>query len=228
MSRYIAKRLIQAVIVVILIAIFSYFLMYFVPGDPVYATLGSDITREQYEMQYYKLELDKPVYVRFLHWAGKALRLDFGDSYRYNIPVSRLMNQRLPVTMYLGVWSIIVSTLIGIILGVLCGTHRGQFLDSLLITCANFGAVMPPFWLARCHCRLRTLQSRRWNTLIAEWLRCLHRHLAFLLAGACSVPTMMSTPHSTSFPTDLSLVKTSARPHPINTPEGNKETYTRW
>ena len=148
MSRYIAKRLIQAVIVVILIAIFSYFLMYFVPGDPVYATLGSDITREQYEMQYYKLELDKPVYVRFLHWAGKALRLDFGDSYRYNIPVSRLMNQRLPVTMYLGAVSLVISVALGIFLGTICGTHRGKAVDGILTVLANIGSVVPGFWLA--------------------------------------------------------------------------------
>ena len=148
MLRYISKRLIQAVVVIILIAIFSYFLMYFVPGDPVYAVLGSDITREQYMAQYYKMELDKPVVVRFLNWAGRALKGDFGTSYRYNQPVSEVLHIRLPVTMYLGAVSLVISVVLGILLGTVCGTNRGKAADNILTVLANIGSVVPGFWLA--------------------------------------------------------------------------------
>lgn len=65
MKKYIIKRLGQAAITIILISVFAYLLMYIVPGDPVYAILGSDITREQYEKQYLLMELDKPMLVRY-------------------------------------------------------------------------------------------------------------------------------------------------------------------
>ena len=148
MGRYMLKRAGQALVVLVLVSIFAYLLTYMIPGDPVYAMLGGDITKEQYDIAYQAMHLDQPIYIRYVRWLGDFVRGNWGKSYRYSQTVTSLLRARLPVTMYLGVWSIIVSTLIGSILGVLCGTHRGQFLDSLLITCANFGAVMPPFWLA--------------------------------------------------------------------------------
>ena len=148
MGRYMLKRIGQAVVVLLLVSIFAYLLTYMIPGDPVYAMLGGDITQEQYDIAYEAMHLDQPIVLRYFHWLMNFVTGNWGDSYRYSQPVAALLGARLPVTMYLGIWSIIISTIIGIILGVLCGTHRGKLLDSILITCANFGAVMPAFWLA--------------------------------------------------------------------------------
>ena len=148
MGRYMFKRIGQAVVVLLLVSIFAYLLTYMIPGDPVYAMLGGDITQEQYDIAYEAMHLDQPIVLRYFHWLMNFVTGNWGDSYRYSQPVAALLGARLPVTMYLGIWSIIISTIIGIILGVLCGTHRGKLLDSILITCANFGAVMPAFWLA--------------------------------------------------------------------------------
>ncbi len=148
MGRYMLKRIGQAVVVLLLVSIFAYLLTYMIPGDPVYAMLGGDITQEQYDIAYEAMHLDQPIVLRYFHWLLNFVTGNWGDSYRYSQPVAALLGARLPVTMYLGIWSIIISTIIGIILGVLCGTHRGKLLDSILITCANFGAVMPAFWLA--------------------------------------------------------------------------------
>jgi len=148
MSRFITKRLIQAIVVILLIAVFSYFLMYLVPGDPVYAILGPDITQEQYDAQFKLMELDLPIYQRFWNWFTRALSGDFGSSYRYSDPVAVIIKQRLPITMYLGGISLIISTIIGIILGTICGTRRGKFADNLITILANLGSVVPGFWLA--------------------------------------------------------------------------------
>ena len=148
MGRYICKRLLQAILVIFLISVFSYFLMYLVPGDPVYAVLGSDITREQYMEQYYLMELDKPIVVRYIHWLLKFLHGDFGISYRYSVPVSELLAQRLPITMYLGIISLIISVILGVLFGTICGTHRGKAADNILTVLANLGSVVPGFWLA--------------------------------------------------------------------------------
>lgn len=148
MKQYIAKRLIQSVIVIILISMFAYLLMYIIPGDPVYAVLGSDITREQYERQFLLMELDKPIYVRYWHWALKILQGDLGESYKYTTAVSELMRARLPVTMYLGGIALVISVILGIILGTLCGVNRGKWVDNVLTVFANIGSVVPGFWLA--------------------------------------------------------------------------------
>jgi len=148
MSRFIAKRLIQALIVIILISLFSYFIMYLVPGDPVYAVLGNDITREQYDAQYKLMELDKPVTVRYLRWAQRFISGDLGVSYRYERPVLEIFQQRLPITMYLGLISLVISVVLGIWLGTICGTRRGKTADAVITVLANIGSVVPGFWLA--------------------------------------------------------------------------------
>ena len=150
MKKYIIKRLGQAAITIILISVFAYLLMYIVPGDPVYAILGSDITREQYEKQYLLMELDKPMLVRYWHWVEKIVQGDMGLSYKYTKPVMDLLRQRLPVTMYLGGISLIISVFLGIILGTLCGINRGRTVDNVLTVLANIGSVVPGFWLAVC------------------------------------------------------------------------------
>ncbi|MBQ8305327.1 MAG: ABC transporter permease [Blautia sp.] len=148
MGRYICKRLLQAILVIFLISVFSYFLMYLVPGDPVYAVLGSDITREQYMEQFYLMELDKPIIIRYVHWLTRFLTGDFGTSYRYSVPVSELLAQRLPITMYLGIISLVISVILGVLCGTICGTNRGKAADNILTVLANLGSVVPGFWLA--------------------------------------------------------------------------------
>lgn len=148
MAHYIFKRLVQSIIVIFIVSIFTFLLTYLMPGDPVYAMLGEDITREQYEIAYREMGLDKPIYVRYLNWCVNMLKGDFGRSYKYRMPVIDLIKARLPVTMYLGVLSIIISTVFGIILGILAATKRGKFIDTVITLLANLGGVMPLFWLA--------------------------------------------------------------------------------
>ncbi|MBN2049684.1 MAG: ABC transporter permease [Spirochaetales bacterium] len=118
------------------------------PGDPVYAMLGGDITQEQYDMAYKEMNLDKPIYLRYVNWCADLIKGDFGKSYKYRMPVIDLIKTRLPVTMYLGGLSIIISTAVGILFGILAATKRGKILDTVITFLANLGAVMPLFWLA--------------------------------------------------------------------------------
>ena len=126
MGRYIAKRFGQAVLVLFLVSLFTYFLLYMMPGDPVYAMLGGDITQEQYDMAYAQMRLSDPVIVRYVRWLGDFITGQWGTSFKYSEPVLGLIAVRLPVTMYLGVLSIIISTLLGILFGVVCGAKTGK------------------------------------------------------------------------------------------------------
>ena len=80
MGKYILKRLEQAVVVFLLICFFSYIIMFLIPGDPVYAMYGANISQEQYQMYYEQLQLDKPLLLRFFNWFMDLLHGDFGWS----------------------------------------------------------------------------------------------------------------------------------------------------
>ena len=70
MGRYIAKRIGQAVVVLFLVSLFTYLMLYMMPGDPVYAMLGGDITQEQYDIAYRQMRLDDPILFRYVRWLG--------------------------------------------------------------------------------------------------------------------------------------------------------------
>lgn len=73
MGRFILKRLGQTLIVLFIVSIFVFLMVSFLPGDPVYAMLGGEISQETYDKWYYDLGLDKPIVVRYFSWLGKAL-----------------------------------------------------------------------------------------------------------------------------------------------------------
>ena len=147
MGKYILKRLRQSLIVIIVVSAFSYMLTYSLPGDPVYAILGSDITSEQYDIAFQEMNLDKPAPVRYAVWLWDFVRGDFGNSFKYRMPVNTLIWERLKVTMYLGIISIIISSLLGMLFGLISGTRRKSVADNIITVLANIGAVMPLFWV---------------------------------------------------------------------------------
>ena len=149
MAAFILKRFWQSVVVIFIISVFAFSLIYLMPGDPVYASLSSeDITEEVYWQEYYRLGLDKPIYERYFDWLKNAVKGEFGTSTKYNMPVKDLLGERLPVTIYLGVLSLIISTVIGIIFGIIASTKNGTAADYLITIISNIGASVPVFWLA--------------------------------------------------------------------------------
>ncbi len=147
MGRYILKRLGQAVIVFLLICFFSYMILFLIPGDPVYAMYGANITQEQYQMYYQKLELDKPLITRFADWFIRFMQGDFGYSSKYRIEVNQLIADRLPVTMYIGILSLILTAVLGILFGVVAAVKRARWQDSVITVLANVGSTVPLFWI---------------------------------------------------------------------------------
>lgn len=147
MRNYILKRLGQSVIVFLLIAFLSYMILFLIPGDPVYAMYGANITQEQYEMYYRQLDLDKPLLVRFGVWFSDLLHGDFGYSTKYKIDVNELIADRLPITMYIGIWSLVFTAIFGIMFGVIAAIKRGRWQDSVITVLANIGSTVPLFWL---------------------------------------------------------------------------------
>jgi peptide/nickel transport system permease protein len=136
------------VIVVFIVSLLSFLLMQLVPGgDPVRAMLGLDATQEQVDSLRHEMWLDRPVINQYFHWAGNALKGDFGKSLRYREPVVGLITQRLPITAYLGSLALLIASILGITGGVYCAIKRGSVLDQIISVLSNGAVAIPIFWL---------------------------------------------------------------------------------
>ncbi len=148
MARYIAKRLLQIVLLVFLVSIVTYFLVEMIPGDRVFITYGDRVSPSEYQAYYEALGLDQPVAGRYFRWLTAALRGVLGTSIKYKLPVISLLGSKLPITIYLSVLSALISLPIGIGLGVICAKNRGKMSDAIITTVSNVVGCLPGFWIA--------------------------------------------------------------------------------
>lgn len=147
MGRYILNRFGQMIIILFIITLFSFMLVSFLPGDPVYAILGTEVTPEQYQKTFIELGLDKPVILRYVTWLGNSLRGDFGLSLSLRQPVAQVLSERVPVTLYLSILAFLISMPLGILFGVASAVFRGKKLDNIVTLLANLTACLPQFWV---------------------------------------------------------------------------------
>ena len=147
MYKYILRRLLLLIPVVIGVSFVVYGIMSMVPGDPVYQVLSEDATPEQIAAARHEMGLDRPFLVRYGRYMLGLLRGDMGKSYISKRAVFSTYMQRFPATLKLGVASIIFAVALAIPLGVLSATHQNGFLDTLSSVISLLGVSMPNFWL---------------------------------------------------------------------------------
>ena len=152
MVAYIIRRLILALIVIIMLTVFVFFIMRLLPGDPllIYISQSNQLQAMPYEMiekLRHDYGLDKPIVVQYINWVAGVLRGDFGESTYYSEDVGKLMLERFPVTLLLGILSLIISTVFGILAGVLAALRRGKWVDKLVTPLSYIGVTIPVFWL---------------------------------------------------------------------------------
>ena len=147
MYKYILRRLLLLIPVVIGVSFVVYGIMSMVPGDPVYQVLSEDATPEQIAATRHEMGLDQPFLVRYGRYMLGLLRGNMGKSYISKRAVFDTYMQRFPATLKLGVASIIFAVALAIPLGVLSATHQNGFLDTLSSVISLLGVSMPNFWL---------------------------------------------------------------------------------
>lgn len=149
MSRYVFKRLLMLIPVILGVTIVIFTLMFFVPGDPATAILGAAAEPWEYEALREKMGLNEPYIVRLVAYLKQVyIDFDLGNSYLTGVSITQELMGRLPRTLILGFISVIVSVFVGIPLGVNAAVHQGTVGDWLPMTVALFGISMPGFWLA--------------------------------------------------------------------------------
>ena len=148
MTSYLAQRLAGTVPVLMLISLLVFLLIHAAPGDPTLMLLGEETNAAEVARAKERWGLDQPLYVQYLKFVKSAVSGDFGRSFKYTEPVIRVIMTRLPATIELAFFAIIIATLLAIPLGVWAGARPNSWIDNLGTTFGLFGISMPSFWLA--------------------------------------------------------------------------------
>jgi peptide/nickel transport system permease protein len=152
MTTYVIRRLLMAVVVLLIVSLIVFFVMRLLPGDPLVIFMGQQaasgaVSEEQLEHLRVEYGLDKPLVVQYVNWLFGIFRGDLGKSIYYHEDVGKLLLERFPVTLHLGLSAYILSSVGGIVLGGLAAIRRGTWIDTLTTTLANIGITIPVFWL---------------------------------------------------------------------------------
>ncbi len=152
MTAYIIRRLLMAVVVLVIVTLFVFFVMRLLPGDPLVIFMGQQagsgaMSQEQLEHLRVEYGLDKPIMVQYLNWVAGIFQGDLGTSIYYREDVGRLLLDRFPVTLHLGLSAFVLASVGGILLGGLAAIRRGTWIDTVATTLANIGITVPVFWL---------------------------------------------------------------------------------
>jgi peptide/nickel transport system permease protein len=145
MTAYILRRLLATIPVMAVVAIFVFFLLRLAPGDPAAIIAGEDATAAQIAAVRTQIGLDRPIFEQFVVWLGGMLQGDFGTSIFSNLPVSRLIAQRIEPTLSLMLATLLVALCLAIPLGVLAAWKARGFVDRLVMLFAVLGFAVPVF-----------------------------------------------------------------------------------
>lgn len=147
MLRLLGRRLVTSVVLLLLVAFAVFVLIDLAPQDPALRIAGFDAPPEILEQVRERLHLNDPLISRYGRWVTSALRGDLGTSLISNEPVTTALGRALPVTVSLILISMILSTVLGIALGVITALRPGGLVDRALSAAASFAIAVPAFWL---------------------------------------------------------------------------------
>lgn len=147
MLKYIMKRLVMLLPVIVGISLIIFSIMSLTPGDPARLILGENVSEQQVRELRQEMGLDDPFFVRYFNYLVDALKGDFGKSYRTDIPVFEEIFARFPNTLTLAFWGITLSIVIGIPIGIISAVKQYTIIDSLSLVTAMLLTSIPAFWL---------------------------------------------------------------------------------
>jgi len=146
---YILRQIAGMVPVLIIVSMISFGLLYVLPGDPATAILGENTGNPAtYQALRHDLGLDQPIWVQYGKWLTRVLHGDFGKSIRTREPVSAILRQRIPATLYIGFGGLLVGLLIGLPVAIISALKPGSKLDVVATVFALGGVAIPSFWQA--------------------------------------------------------------------------------
>ncbi len=147
MTRYLIRRLLETIPVLIGASLAVFLLVHVIPGGPEVALLGERGSEQNVAALRERLGLNRPLPEQYLIYIGNVLRGDLGNSVAGNIPIASELSHRFPATAELSIVALTLATLLGIPLGVISAVKRGSWVDTGTMIFALIGVSMPIFWL---------------------------------------------------------------------------------
>ena len=152
MVKYIIKRLLWMIPIVLGVTVLVFTLMCFTPGNPAETILGATATQEDLDAKTEELGLNDPYIVRLGNYLMQVyVRHDLGSSWITKVDIMSSIAEKLPRTMILSLVTMLIAFGVGIPLGIVAATHQNQWQDSLSMVFALIGVAIPNFWLAFAH-----------------------------------------------------------------------------
>jgi ABC-type dipeptide/oligopeptide/nickel transport system permease component len=145
--QYIVRRLLSLVVILLGVSVLVFMLVHLAPGDPVRIMLGEEATFADVERLNRVYGFDQPLPVQYWRWLRSAIQGDLGMSIRQQLPVATIIWERMPATIELSLWSMVISIGIGVPLGVLSAVRRNTWIDFGSMFAALVGVAAPNFWV---------------------------------------------------------------------------------
>jgi len=146
-ARYVIRRIVLTLPVLLGVATLVFALIHLVPGDPALAMLGDSASASDIAELHAKLGLDQPLVAQYGHFLRGLIHGDLGTSFRYGTPVAREIAERLGRTAELAIAAMLVAIVVAVPLGVVAALYRGRAIDRAAMAASLAGISMPNFWL---------------------------------------------------------------------------------
>lgn len=160
MAIYAARRVLAGIPILLLAVTAVFFAFQVIPGDPALLFVGPDTSQESVEAVRRELGLDRPVHVQYLDYLRRLSRGNLGLSITTRLPVTEELGPRFINTIKLALWSILLATVIGVLLGTVAAVRQGSVVDHLASVVALMGISIPVFWLGLLMMYLFSVQLR--------------------------------------------------------------------
>lgn len=145
--RFITRKLLSFLVTLIIISMLIFFMFNILPGNPALSILGLDADPQEVALLEASLGLDKPLPNRYLDWVTGIFTGDFGESYRYNAPVIDVIGERIPLSLFIGFYSLALTIIVGLPLGILIARTDGKWYSLMMNIITQLGISTPSFWI---------------------------------------------------------------------------------
>jgi peptide/nickel transport system permease protein len=147
MTAYLARRLLQTIMVLLIVSVLTFTISYLIPADPAAEIAGPKAKPETIERIRQRLGLDQPLHIQYGRYLWRLLHGDLGESYRLRMPVTQLIRYRLGATAQLAVLGVLFELLMGVPVGIISAVKSRTWLDRAAMIGALVGVSAPRFWL---------------------------------------------------------------------------------
>ena len=148
MVKYVIKRLLQLIPMLLVLSLIVFLMVRMIPGDPVKNMLGIDVPQEMVEIERERLGLNDPYPVQYIRFLGELLRGNLGTSIVTGNPVAEELASRYPNTLILAAGGIVVASIVGILFGILAAVFHNRFWDNFIMALSMLAVSTPSFFLA--------------------------------------------------------------------------------